>query len=139
MDCLFCKIASKKLASFTVWEDEHSLAFLDIHPRAPGHIMVIPKYHAGKLADLPDEEVISLFKAVKRVTKMLEVTLVPQGLTIGINQGAASGQEIDHLHVHLLPRFLNDRGGSIQSVVNNAPQETVEEIAEKIKKQSNRS
>lgn len=133
MDCLFCKIARKEFGSAVVYEDGDVLAFLDIHPRAPGHTMVIAKTHSETLLDVPDEAIAPLFKGVKTVTAMLQKALKPDGFTIGINHGKASGQVIDHLHVHILPRFKEDGGGSIHSVVSNPPSETLEEIAAKIR------
>lgn len=132
-DCLFCRIGRHELAAHVVYEDAHALAFLDRTPRAPGHTMVIPKAHAPTIVDLPPEEVGPLFTAVKRVAEKLTRALGPQGMTIGINQGLVSGQTIDHLHVHLLPRFAADGGGSIHSVVLNPPKESPEAIAEKIR------
>jgi histidine triad (HIT) family protein len=138
MDCLFCKIAAKEISSSIIYEDDHTLAFLEIHPRSPGHTMVIPKVHAPTLVDLPDAEVGPLFAAVKKVAALLKRAPLdangqaPDGITIGMNQGRASGQEVDHLHVHLMPRWHNDGGSAIQSVVNNPPQESREEILKQI-------
>lgn len=133
-DCLFCKIANHAITpAAAIFEDADTIAFLDIHPRSPGHTMVIPKHHAGKLADLPDAALAPLFSTVKRVAAMLEQALAPDGLTIGINQGEASGQEVAHLHIHLMPRFSGDGGGAIQSLVNRPPTETIQAIAEKIR------
>lgn len=133
MDCLFCKIASKELGSAVVYEDGETLAFLDINPRAPGHTVVVSKTHSETLLDAPDEAIASLFKSVKTVTAMLAKALAPDGFTIGINHGKASGQAVDHLHVHIIPRFKNDGGGSIHSVVSNPPAESLEEMAAKIR------
>lgn len=130
--CLFCKIAAKKIPAGVVYEDAHAIAFLDIMPRTTGHVMVIPKYHAATLAGLPDEEVGPLFVAVKTVAAILSRKLNADGMTIGINQGRVSGQEVEHLHVHLMPRWQGDGGGSVQSVVNNPPKEDAEEILKKI-------
>ena len=132
LECLFCKIVNKKVPAAIIHDDERALAFLDITPRAPGHTLVIPKYHAAKLSELPQEEVGPLFLAVKSVAALLEKRLLPDGITIGINQGEASGQVVGHVHVHLMPRWHNDGGGSIQSVVHNAPRESIEEIKKKI-------
>jgi histidine triad (HIT) family protein len=129
MDCLFCKIVDKTIPAKIVYEDDSAIAFLDIHPRSPGHTVVIPKFHAPTLIELPDELVAKLFSAVKKVDEKIVKTIHPDGVTIGINQGAASGQEVDHLHIHLMPRAHNDGGGSIQSVVNvqdKAKQEDIE-------------
>ena len=130
--CLFCKIAAKEISSEVVYEDEHTLAFLDISPRAPGHTVVISKYHAPSILSLPNEEINQLFSTVKKVDILLSEKLNPDGVTIGINQGKASGQEVDHLHIHLMPRWYHDKGGSVQSIVHNPPKESVGDLLKKI-------
>lgn len=132
MDCLFCKIVSREIPSDLIYEDKKSIAILDIHPRSPGHAMVLPRVHAEDILDLPDEEIDGLFKAVKRVTDLLYKSLKPDGFTMGINHGKVSGQTIDHLHVHIMPRWHGDGGGSVHSVVNNPPKESLEEIKSRI-------
>lgn len=115
-----------------VYEDNDTLAFLDIHPRAVGHTMVIPKKHSETTLDLPEDGYGPIMKAMVETEKKLSEALRPDGFTIGINQKKAAGQEIDHLHVHIIPRYLNDGGGSLQSVVSEPPEESVEEIFKKI-------
>lgn len=132
MECLFCKIIAKQIPAYVVYEDDRAMAFLDIKPRSPGHTMVIPKYHSPNFLELPEAEVGPLFVAVKRVTDMLVAKLRCDGITVGINQGRASGQEVDHLHVHLMPRWTGDGGSPVQVVVNNPPKESVEEVKKKI-------
>lgn len=132
MDCLFCKIAKKEIPAEIVYEDEKTLAILDINPRSPGHTMVFPKYHSETILDLPEKEVGPLFLAVKKVTELINKTLKPEGFTIGINHGKISGQVIDHLHVHIIPRFKGDGGSSVHSVVNNSPKKSLEEIKSEI-------
>lgn len=131
-DCLFCRIARHEIPSEVVYEDEATIAFLDIHPRAPGHTVVIAKQHSSGMFDLPDEALSPLFRAVKKVDDLLVKKLHADGLTIGVNQGKVSGQEVDHLHIHLFPRFTNDKGSAVQSVVNNPAQESVMEMRKKI-------
>lgn len=138
-DCLFCKIAAKEIPAKVIYEDDHTLAFLDIMPRTTGHTMVIPKVHAANLLELSDAAaggggVAALFATVKRVDEMLVKALAPDGVTIGINQGRASGQEVDHLHVHLMPRWHGDGGGAVQSLVNAKPKDSLDAIAEKIRR-----
>ncbi len=132
MDCLFCKIANKEISASIIYEDDNSVAILDVHPKAPGHTMVLPKVHAENILDLPDDKIEGIFKAVKNVTALLKKTLLPDGFTIGINHGKVSGQAIDHLHIHIIPRWLGDSGGSIHSVVDNPPAESLDIIKEKI-------
>ena len=131
-DCLFCKIIKKQIPAKVVYEDDHAMAFLDIMPRTPGHTMVILKVHTPNLLELPDGEVGPLFLAVKHVAALLSKALAPDGITIGVNQGRASGQEVDHLHVHLMPRFHGDGGGAVQSLVNAKPKESIDATLEKI-------
>lgn len=133
MDCLFCKILDKKIPALVVYKDDHALAFLDVMPRSPGHTLVVPKTHAATIVDLPDSEVPPLFLAVKKVVELLTRALAPDGVTLGVNQGEASGQMVGHVHVHIMPRFRGDGGSAVQSVVHNPPQESLSAIADKIK------
>ena len=132
-ECLFCKIAKKEIPSQDVYEDAETFAFLDIHPRAAGHVMVIPKEHAETILALDESTIKPLFAAVKKVTAALKRAFNPDGFTIGINHGAASGQAIDHIHVHIIPRWRNDGGGSLHSVVQNPPEESLDEIRDRIR------
>lgn len=133
MDCLFCAIAQKQIAAEIVYEDQDTMAFLDIHPRAPGHTVIIPKAHAQNILDLPSPLVHPLFLTLQRVTGMISRTLHPDGFTIGINHGSVSGQTVPHLHLHIIPRFHGDGGGSIHSVVYHPPTEPIAVIAAKIR------
>lgn len=117
MDCLFCKIINKEIPNYTVYEDEHVLAFLDIFPHAVGHTVVIPKMHAENLLELPEAEIAPLYVAVQKVQAKLQAALMPEGFTVGWNHGEAAGQAVPHLHVHILPRWQADGGGSMHSVL----------------------
>jgi histidine triad (HIT) family protein len=132
-DCIFCKIIKKEIPAEIVYENSYALAFLDIQPRSTGHVMVIPKEHAPDLLSLEEKLVGPLFFATRQVAKMIQIALLPDGLTFGINQGRASGQEVSHLHIHIMPRFHGDRGGPIQGVVDNPPKEDLKSIADKIR------
>lgn len=101
-DCLFCKIANKKLDSSIVYEDDNFLAFKDLYPKAPVHILVIPKKHIHSLAHAEDEDAELLGK----LTLKLKAIAYEAGLTSGfrtiVNTGKGGGQEIDHVHYHIL-------------------------------------
>lgn len=133
MDCLFCKIAKKEIAAEIIYEDEKTVAFLDIHPKVPAHTVVISRYHSPTIIELPTTEVGPLFEVVKKVTELIQEKFSPQGFTIGINHGKISGQTIEHLHVHVMPRFEGDGGKSIHSVVDNPPAESIQEISKKLR------
>ncbi len=132
MDCLFCNIANKEMEALVVDEDAATVSFLDIFPHAAGHTVVIPKLHRETIADCTEEECTALFRAVRRVSMLLEHALHPDGFTIGINEGKAAGQAIPHLHVHVVPRFEGDGGGSVHSIVNAPSKEPLAELHQKI-------
>lgn len=131
--CLFCDIANKAIPSERVYEDSDTVAFLDIHPRAVGHTVVVSKTHAPTLIDMPDGEIGPLFVGVKRVMELLARALNPDGFTFGVNHGGVSGQTVEHLHVHVLPRFQGDGGGSLHSAVNHPSSDPLAELAGKIR------
>lgn len=99
-DCLFCQIASGHTATKLAWENEVAAAFADLHPKAPVHLLVVPKQHVESLDALDDPELAGqLLEAVKEVAKQAGVT---GGYRVQINVGKAGGQVIDHLHFHVL-------------------------------------
>ena len=136
-ECLFCKIANKEIEAKVIYEDENNLAFLDIYPHAPAHTVLIPKKHYHNILEVEDNEIPSLFVALKKTLALIQNAINPDGFTVGINHKEAAGQVIPHLHIHLIPRFKNDGGGSIHSVVLNKPKESIDEIYNKIKKHGN--
>jgi len=133
MDCIFCKIIRHELPAKTVLENDAVIAFLDIHPLASGHTVVIPKAHVSTVTELSREAVGPFFLGVKEVTHMIDKALKPDGYNIGWNHGAAGGQAVGHLHVHVIPRWRGDGGGSMHSIVHNPPREDLEKIQEKLK------
>lgn len=131
--CIFCKIVKGEIPAEKIYEDECALAFLDIQPRAPGHTMVIPKIHARNFLELPKESIGSFFESAQKTLSMIQRALAPDGFTLGINHGRVSGQEVDHLHFHILPRWQGDGGHSIQSVVSHSSQIDITAVAKKIR------
>lgn len=127
-NCIFCKIAAGEIPCHKVYEDENSLAFLDVKPHAKGHTVIIPKQHAKFICDLGDEASKRLMITVKEVVKILREKLNCDGFNVGWNSGSAAGQVVPHLHIHVMPRYNGDGGGSMHSIVNNS-QLPVEEVA----------
>lgn len=98
-NCIFCKIANKEIPSNLLYEDDYTVAFNDLNPQAPTHILVIPKKHVASLNELDDKVVLgALLNAVKEVTKKLDIT----DYKTVINTGAGAGQEVFHIHLHIL-------------------------------------
>lgn len=102
-DCLFCKIANKELDSEYVYEDEKVIAFKDVDPQAPIHVLIIPKIHYASILDVDDDKldiVAHIHKVAKRIAKDLGID--QQGFRIVNNTGKQGGQSVPHLHYHLL-------------------------------------
>ena len=128
-DCIFCKIAAGEIPAYKVHETKSAFAFLDIHPHAQGHTVVIPKIHAKTLFDLNDVKTKEFFLAVKVTMHKLEEKLHPDGFNVGWNQLEAAGQVVPHLNIHIFPRYLQDGGGSFHSIAKNPGKLSVEEVA----------
>lgn len=116
-DCIFCKIAKGEIPSLKIYEDEDSLAFLDINPCSPGHTVVISKKHFQLLTDMPVEASAKLFAVVSVLSKFVQSAMGADGLTVGANIDKAAGQEVPHVHIHIIPRYKNDGGGAVQHLV----------------------
>tara|TARA_B100000287_G_scaffold417581_1_gene453524 strand:+ start:278 stop:697 length:420 start_codon:yes stop_codon:yes gene_type:complete len=114
MDCIFCKIISKEIPAKILYEDEDTIAFLDAFPVAKGHTLVIPKQHYAKIQDLPSEINEKLFNTVHKMIPKVDSL---QGSTlVAIHNGKDSGQEVPHVHVHLIPRSNSDSAGPVHSM-----------------------
>ncbi len=132
-DCVFCKIVAGQIPNLTIHEDDQVLAFLDINPLADGHTMVIPKAHAEKLEDLDDARVGALFRAVRAVSAAQRACLRADDTTIGINNGPAAGQVVPHVHVHVVPRWTDDGGGHIHSIMKGGKTMELERAQAKLR------
>ncbi|GIW66241.1 MAG: HIT family protein [Candidatus Parcubacteria bacterium] len=135
-NCPFCQIIQKKIHSFILTENNYFMAILDIKPHAPGHSLIIPKNHYVNITDIPDDCSKDLISIIKEIILILSKKLNTNNFTIGINEGKLAGRLVDHLHIHIIPRFKDDKGGSIHSVVYNPPSQSLEEIYRKLKDES---
>ncbi|HHY74456.1 MAG TPA: HIT family protein [Bacillus bacterium] len=104
-DCIFCKIVNGEIPSAKVYEDENVLAFLDISQLTKGHTLLIPKKHNENLFDLPKETAEQLFSVVPKITNALKSQLKIDDLNLVSNSGEKAGQEVFHLHLHIIPRY----------------------------------
>lgn len=136
MECIFCKISNKEIQSYIIDESDNFIAVLDINPHAPGHTLILPKKHIVNFVEIPQEIEKELIDFMKNIVNKLSNKLNTKDFTIGINEGKLAGRTIDHLHIHIIPRFEKDKGGSIHSVVFNPPKESLEVIYKKIKDES---
>ena len=123
-DCIFCRIVEGDLPSRTVFEDERVIAFLDANPLAEGHTLVIPKEHHADLQSLPEDLAAHLFGALHRLVPIVENAVDADGSNVAFNNGPAAGQEVPHVHGHIIPRFENDGGSPIHAVAGTRPELT---------------
>lgn len=104
-DCLFCKIVNGEIPAAKVYEDDDVLAFLDIAQVTKGHTLVIPKQHFENMYDLPSEAAAKLFAVVPNIANALKQQFQPVGMNLLNNTGKDAGQQIFHIHLHLVPRY----------------------------------
>lgn len=130
--CLFCQIIAGTREAEVVFESRTTIAFLDRVPVAPGHTLVVPKRHAATLLDLDEGSAGALFGSLVEVVETLQEALHPVGFNIGWNHGAAAGQHVFHLHVHVLPR-LQGGGAGIQAVGEGAPAAALADVGSLIR------
>jgi histidine triad (HIT) family protein len=132
LDCVFCRIVAGQIPSTKVYEDEHTLAFMDIGQVNPGHVLVAVKKHAANLFELDDAQAAAAARAAARVARAIEAAFKPEGMSVYQANGKAAGQTVFHYHVHLLPRHAGD-GMELVWPVKNPPREKLEQYAAKIR------
>ncbi len=102
-DCIFCKIVSGDISSYKIYEDDICIAFVDIHPVSPGHILIVPKSHYRWFQDVPDTELSFIFLTAKKMIPKLK-----EKLNADYVQLSVVGKDVPHFHLHLIPRKLSD-------------------------------
>ena len=107
-DCLFCKLVAGDIPSIKLYEDEKTIAFLDIYPVAKGHTLIIPKNHSATLYDITIEDAEAIGGTVSRVAKAVKKVLKCDGVNVYQGNEKAAMQEIFHVHFHVIPRFEGD-------------------------------
>ena len=128
MDCIFCKIAKKEIPAKIVTETEKSIVFLDTFPLSRGHTLIIPKHHYEKVQDITVDDNTDLFETLHKVIS--KVDKITGSTLLAIHNGKGSGQEIPHVHVHLIPRQPDDLAGPVHSMFKNRPKLSDEELDE---------
>jgi histidine triad (HIT) family protein len=131
-NCVFCRIVAKEIPATVVYEDAHTLAFMDIGQVNPGHVLVAVKKHLENIFALDEAQAAAVFRAAANVARAIRGAFEPQGLSVYQANGAAAGQTVLHLHIHLVPRYEGD-GMALTWPVKNPPREKLVEYAEKIR------
>ena len=120
-DCVFCQIVDGDIPGRIVYEDDDVVSFLDANPLSKGHTLVVPRDHHERVADLPDGDRDAVFATLGRLAPVVEDAVDADGINVGMNDGRAAGQEVPHVHGHLVPRFEGDGGGAVHSIVRTRP------------------
>ena len=128
MDCIFCKIASKEIPAKILVETKSCIGFLDAFPLAKGHALVIPKNHYEKLQDLPTDINTEVFSTVHSLIS--KVDSLTGATLMAVHNGKDSGQEIPHVHVHLIPRSSEDSAAAVHSMFSQKLELSESEIDE---------
>ena len=130
--CIFCRIVAGQIPSTRVYEDQHTLAFMNIGQVNPGHVLVAVKPHVENIFGLDDALAGALFRTAARVSNAIRAAFQPHGLSVYQANGPAAGQTVFHLHVHLVPRWDGD-GMELTWPVKNPPREMLEQNAARIR------
>lgn len=131
-DCIFCKIVRKEAPATILYEDDKALVFLDIRPLNEGHTLIIPKQHYETVYDIPEDLICYIYTLVKRFAFVVKNATKADGITIIQQNGRAAGQEILHLHVHVVPRYEGQKLPHFREIPN-ASRDRLEQTAERIK------
>lgn len=107
-DCIFCKLANGVIPTNKIWEDDTFTVILDANPAAPGHALILPKQHADNIFSAEDDILAKALPLAKKVAAAVKEVTRCDGVNIQQNNGAAAGQTVNHLHIHIIPRFEND-------------------------------
>ena len=132
-DCLFCAIMDGELPSYKLYEDEYFYVMLDRFPKCLGHVLILPKRHAAHIFDMREEESQRLFPLAQKIAAAMQKSLNFTGLNLLQNNGEAAGQEVNHFHLHLIPRYDGDNM-AIQYKRQDPSEAEFEEMVEKVKK-----
>src|SRR5699024_1794988 len=123
-----CAIVADEIPSRTVAETDTVTAFLDANPLAPGHTLVVPNDHHVRLGDLSADLASEVFATLHRLTPVVESVADADATTVAFNNGSVAGQEVPHVHGHIIPRFTDDGGAPIHVVAGDRPDLTDDEL-----------
>lgn len=107
-DCVFCMIVAGKIPCFKLWEDDRTLAFMDVNPANPGHALAIAKTHAENLYEMSPEDLAATAQTAQRVAAAVKAAVSPDGINLVQANGPGAGQSVFHFHIHILPRHDGD-------------------------------
>jgi histidine triad (HIT) family protein len=127
-NCVFCKIIAGKISARVIMENERAMAMLDAFPLAAGHTLVIPKLHYAKVQEMSEQDAMAVFEIIWKVASAVEAESQVNASTIAIHNGTEAGQEIPHMHAHIVPRKRDDGAGPIHSMFRIRPKLSPQEM-----------
>lgn len=137
-NCIFCKIANGSISANIIDQNNRAIAFLDAFPLSAGHTLIIPKSHYSKVQDMNKEDSSDVFNLLWKLSGVVEKAAGVNASTIAIHNGKAAGQEVPHVHIHVIPRTTGDGAGPVHSMFKKRPNTSSKELnlmVEKIKKE----
>lgn len=129
-NCIFCKIANGEIPSRTLYEDDSFRVILDISPASKGHAIILVKNHAKDIYSISEEDAGKIYVVAKKVATAMQKVLKCDGMNILQNNGEAAGQTVFHLHMHVIPRYNDDKVH-----IKWTPQDAADQISEEVEKQ----
>jgi histidine triad (HIT) family protein len=127
-NCIFCKIIAGKIPSRVIIQNEKAMALLDAFPLSAGHSLVVPKSHYAKVQQMGKQDAMALFEIVWKLVGAVETGSEVTASTIAIHNGSEAGQEVPHVHVHIVPRKRGDGAGAIHSMFKVKPKLSSQEM-----------
>jgi histidine triad (HIT) family protein len=127
-NCVFCKIIAGEIAARVIIQNERAMALLDAFPLAAGHTLVIPKSHYAKVQQMSEQDAMAVFEILWKLAGPVETGSQVNASTIAIHNGSEAGQEVPHVHAHIVPRKRGDGAGPIHSMFKIKPKLSPEEL-----------
>ena len=127
-NCVFCKIIAGDISAKVIMQNERAMALLDAFPLAPGHTLVIPKSHYAKVQQMSEQDAMAVFEIIWKLAGAVETGSQVNASTIAIHNGNEAGQEVPHVHVHIVPRKIDDGAGAIHSMFKVKPKLSPQEM-----------
>ena len=127
-NCIFCKIIVGKIPSRVIMQNENAMALLDAFPLSVGHSLVVPKSHYAKVQQMGKQDAMAVFEIVWKLVAAVETGSEVNASTIAIHNGSEAGQEVPHVHVHIVPRKRGDGAGAIHSMFKVKPKLSSQEM-----------
>ena len=127
-NCVFCKIIAGDISAKVIMQNEKAMALLDAFPLAPGHTLVIPTSHYAKVQQMSKQDAMAVFEIVWKLAGAVEIGSQVNASTFAIHNGSEAGQEVPHVHVHIVPRKRDDGAGAIHSMFKVKPKLSPQEM-----------